>query len=294
MKKILLTVAAISALTFTACSNDDDNTPTTSNLSLNVSGLENLGADYVYEGWIIVGGAPVSTGTFNVNDSGELSQTSFVVDSDMLSSASTFVLSIEPANDSDPAPAATKILAGDFSGSSASITSTGIVGDFSNAAGKYILATPTDGMSNNERSGIWFLDLTGGSPATSLSLPTLSAGWKYEGWVVMNGTPISTGTFTDAAMADDNAATTTFKGDVNDGPAFPGEDYINNAPTGLMFPTDLRGATAVISVEPDPDNSPNPFTLKPLAHGVPADANDHVTYTMGAGPVVQISGTVTR
>ena len=294
MKKILLTLAAISALTFVACNDDDDNTPRTSNLSLNISGLENLGSDFVYEGWIIVNGTPVSTGTFGVSDSGQLSQTSFVVDSDMLSAASTFVLSIEPSIDPDPAPAATKILVGDFSGSSANISSTGMVGDFSNSTGKYILATPTDGMNNNERSGIWFLDLASGTPATGLSLPTLPAGWKYEGWVVMNGMPISTGTFTDVAMADDNATTTNFKGDVNNGPAFPGEDFIQNAPAGLTFPTDLRGTTAVISVEPDPDNSPSPFTLKPLAHGVPSDAEDHVTFDMGAGPVREISGTVIR
>ncbi|MGG6231799.1 hypothetical protein [Tenacibaculum sp. SDUM215027] len=294
MKKIVLSLAVISMLAFTACSDDDDNTPRNSNLTLNINGLENLGDDYVYEGWVIVNDSPVSTGTFSVNDSGILSKTTFSVERSSLEAALKFVLSIEPANDPDPAPANTKILAGGFSGNLANISSIGIVGDFSNAAGKYILATPTDGMNNNERSGIWFLDLASGTPATGLTLPTLSAGWKYEGWVVMNGMPISTGTFTDVAMADDNAATTNFKGDINNGPTFPGEDFIENAPTGLTFPTDLRGTTAVITVEPDPDNSPNPFTLKPLAHGVPADADDHVTFDMGAGPVSEISGTVTR
>ena len=28
-------------------------------------------------------------------------------------------------------------------------------------------------------------------------------------------------------------------------PPFPGEDFLMNAPSGLMFPTDLSGATAV-------------------------------------------------
>ena len=127
-----------------------------------------------------------------------------------------------------------------------------------------------------------------------LSLPTLSQGWKYEGWAVINGNPISTGTFTNPAMADDNAMTSPFKGSLGNGPGFPGEDYIQNAPAGLMFPTDLRGAKIVISVEPDPDNSPNPFTLKPLAHDVPAGANDHMVLNMGPGPVKTIMGTVTR
>ncbi|CAM1368834.1 hypothetical protein [Tenacibaculum xiamenense] len=296
MRKLFLGFLAIAAVTFTSCSDDDDNNtvPTTRNLTLDISGLENLGSDYKYEGWVIVNDAPVSTGVFTVDDSGNLSQTSFPVESNALASATKFVLSIEPANDPDPAPAATKILAGDFSSNSASVSSTGIVGDFSNSAGKYILATPTDGDDNNEFSGVWFLDLTSGTPATGLTLPTLSAGWKYEGWAVMNGTPVSTGTFTAVDSADDNATTSTFKGDVNNGPGYPGEDFIQNAPMGLTFPTDLKGSTIVISVEPDPDNSPSPFTLKPLAHMVPSNANHHETLIMGAGPVAAISGTVTR
>ena len=56
----------------------------------------------------------------------------------------------------------------------------------------------------------------------------------------------------------------------------------------------LKGKTIVISVEPDPDNSPAPFTLKPLAHMVSASAMNHTTITMGVGPVTQLTGVVTR
>ena len=69
---------------------------------------------------------------------------------------------------------------------------------------------------------------------------------------------------------------------------------MQNAPAGMTFPTDLRGATIVISVEPFPDNSPLPFTLKPLAHMVPVTAMTHTTIPMGTGPVATISGSVTR
>ena len=48
----------------TSCSSDDDNGPSTAMLTLNLSGLEMLGSEFVYEGWIIVDGNPVSTGTF--------------------------------------------------------------------------------------------------------------------------------------------------------------------------------------------------------------------------------------
>ncbi|XCF07383.1 anti-sigma factor [Tamlana crocina] len=288
IKKMIFAFTALLVFV-TSCSKSDDG-QTTARLTLNLNGLEELGDDFVYEGWIIVDGSPVSTGTF----SSAVFPQSFNVDADQLEKATTFVLSIEPAIDPDPAPADTKILAGDFSGNQANVSSAGIVADFGDASGKYILATPTDGEDNNEFSGVWFLDLTSGSPAVGLDLPTLSDGWKYEGWAVIDGVPVSSGTFTDVADFDDNAMTTPFKGDLNDGPPYPGEDYLQNAPSGLTFPTDLRGATVVISVEPYPDNSPAPFTLKPLAHMVPASADHHFTIDMGAGPVMYLEGMVSR
>ena len=294
MKNIKILAFFALGLIATSCNSDDDAvTNPNSNLELNLLGLENLGADFKYEGWIIVDGSPVSTGVFSVDDAGELSESNFSVNATELATATKFVLSIEPTVDSDPAPSNTKILAGDFSGNSASVNSN-VVADFSSAAGTYILATPTDGMNNNEFSGVWFLDNSSGSAVTGLTLPTLAAGWKYEGWAVINGTPVSTGTFTDAAMADDNAATSPFKGNMGNGPGYPGEDYIQNAPTGLTFPTDLKGMTIVVSVEPFPDNSASPFTLKPLAHMVPTSATDHTAIAMGNGPVMELTGTVTR
>ena len=290
IRKTILAVLALGIFA-TSCSSDDNNNsgPTTADLTLNLSGLEALGSDFVYEGWIIIDGSPVSTGTFSNVDFPK----TFTVDAAQLASATKFVLSIEPAVDADPAPATTKILVGDFSGNSANVNSN-LVADFSSATGTYILATPTDMDDTNEASGVWFLDNTSGTAVTGLDLPALADGWKYEGWAVINGTPVSTGTFTDAALADDNATTSPFKGDTGNGPGYPGEDYLQNAPTGMMFPTDLKGATIVVSVEPSPDNSATPFTLKPLAHVVPADAMNHTAITMGSGPVVSLSGSVTR
>ena len=291
MKKILkLAYAFVLIISLAACNNNDDDTPTTGDLTVDLTGLEELGSDYVYEGWLIVNGSPVSTGTFT---SVSFPQ-SFTVGINDLNTATKFVLSIEPAIDPDPAPAATKLLAGDFSGNSASVSSTGIVADFSDSWGKYILATPTDDDDSNESSGVWFLDNSSGSPAVGLGLPTLTDGWKYEGWVVLNGTPVSTGTFTDPAAADDNAATSPFKGVERNGPGFPGEDYVMGSATGVNFPTDLKGATVVVSVEPYPDNSPAPFALKPLAHSVPTDAMNHSVLTMGTGPLTVLTGTAVR
>ncbi len=248
-------------------------------LNLNISGLEDLGSDYNYEGWVIVDGSPVSTGLFNVDAAtGNMTQTLFEVDQDDLDRATTFVLTIEPSPDSDPAPSNVHIMAGDFAGSSAvlSIDHGAAIGDdFSTATGGYILATPTNGDNSDENSGVWWLDPAG--PSAALSLPTLPIGWKYEGWAVIDGIPVTTGKFTMVNTADEAAP---FSGTIASGPPFPGEDFLLNAPSGLTFPTDLSGGTIVISVEPDPDNSPSPFLLKPLVHQVPAGAADHTLFDM--------------
>lgn len=271
---------------------DDDDSPDSGSVSLNISGLEDLGSDYAYEGWIIVDEAPVSTGVFTVDSDGAWSQTSFDVDAEMLASASAFVLSIEPVPDSDPAPAATKLLSGAFSGNTASVTVDEQVGDFSNAAGTFFLRTPTDetGTNNgNDENGVWF-GTPGAPPTANLTLPTLGNGWIYEGWVV-DGSPISTGTFSAFGTQDDSNA---FSGAENNvGPPVPGEDFFLNAPSGVTFPIDVRGKMVVISVEPVPDNSPLPFAAKPLV-GTAGQETAPSTHDFGQNLGTLATGTITR
>jgi len=258
---------------------------------LDFDGLETLGENAVYEGWIIVDGAPVSTGRFNIDADGQAiseegGSHEFIIEADV--DASAVVITIEPTVDPDPAPTATHILAGDVIDGSADLTIShpaALGTDFADAAGNYILATPTDGEGNNELSGVWFIDLP---VAQGLDLPELPEGWVYEGWAVIDGVPVSTGRFVDPGAADDFDG---FSGDQG-GPPYPGEDFLQNAPDGLSFPTDLTDATIVISVEPDPDDSPAPFALKPLVSEVADDIEDHQVQTLGAGPAAPV-GTAT-
>jgi len=104
------------ALGVTSCKDEEVIIDDTSTLSINLSGLEDLGADYAYEGWIIVDGSPVTAGIFNVDADGTPDVTTFELDADQLARATAYVLTIEPAQDSDPAPSKVHILAGDFSG----------------------------------------------------------------------------------------------------------------------------------------------------------------------------------
>ncbi|WP_282124685.1 anti-sigma factor [Algibacter mikhailovii] len=289
IKKMIL-VALTLSFCATSCSSDDDNTPSTATLSLNLEGLEALGSNYVYEGWIIVDGAPVSTGTFSSIDFPQ----SFNVDAAQLEAATTFVLSIEPAGETGAealAPADTKVLSGDFSGGTANV-STGIVGDFSMAAGAFFLRTPTDetGMNNgNDHNGVWF-GTPGAPPTPNFDLPTLSPGWAYEGWVVGENGPITTGTFQVFNTADNFDG---FSETLQPGPPVPGEDFFINAPSGEVFPLDIRGRTVVISVEPVPDDSPLPFAMKPLV-GTAGQETAPATHDFGKNLASLPTGIVSR
>ena len=272
-----------------ACDDDEDNgmqPQTQETLTLSLNGYSELLNGYHYEGWAIVGGSAVSTGKFNVDGTGQIVDLAgaaigggaFATGTD-LTNATEIVITIEPDGDTDAVPADTHISAGAVTGGTASLTvgsASALGDDFTTSTGSYILATPTDDPDANDLSGVWFLDNSSGSAVAGLSLPTLPTGWNYEGWAVIGGVPVSTGTFTAVDAAD---AAAPFSGP-NAGPPFPGEDFVANAPTGLTFPTDLTGETIVISVEPSPDDDAAPFVLKPLLGTVPDPAATGTVYTL--------------
>ncbi|MFZ0390972.1 MAG: T9SS type A sorting domain-containing protein [Calditrichia bacterium] len=268
-------------------------------VQLSFNDLPALANGYHYEGWAIVDGMPISTGKFNVDLNGDLVDLNgimipngeFKVNRN-INSATAIVLTIEPPNDTDPAPAHTHFLAGDVSGSMASLSvghGAALGDDFTGAMGNYILATPTNGPNTDENSGIWFLDLTSGSPMQGLNLPVLPDGWAFEGWTVINGMPVTSGKF---LKADSQDWADPYSSNLP-GPPFPGEDFLLNAPAGLTFPTDIAGGTAVISIEPMPDDDPAPFALKPLVGDIPANAVDHFTYSMNNNAGVFPTGSAT-
>ena len=259
------------ALSLTACnlSNDDDD-DNVARMTLLSTNLEALGDDFDYEGWIIVDGAPVSTGKFDIVD-GETVPAVFNLDVTQANAAETFVLTIEPVENDPATPADTHILAGAISSDASNNRVSNIVtnhpgafsSDFTESAGTFILATPSNG-NVTPTQGVWYLDNSSGSAVAGLTLPTLPAGWVYEGWIVGEDGPISTGTFTDVAAADSDAGGAT-AGTMGT-PPFPGQDFITP-------PLDLVGLTSVISVEPYPDNSAAPFSMKPLVTEIAASNN---------------------
>jgi hypothetical protein len=288
MKKLtfFLTTMIIAIMVIVGCDDDKITAPNTGMLDLNINGLENLGSGFAFEGWIIVNGSPLSTGIFTVDDNGDLSQSSFELNLSDLQEATKFVLTIEPSPDNDPTPAPTKYLAGDFSNRSAAVTvedPAALGDDFMSSSGPYILNTPSTASTDLDYSaGIWWLD-PGAGPGATLDLPVLPDGWVYEGWVVGNSGPITTGRFTMAAGADSDQGGPTAGPDPV--PPFPGQDYINPL-------IDLIGYTAVISIEPEPDNSTDPFTLKPLVDANIEDVTIGVLQSMNNNAASFPTGTV--
>jgi len=292
IKKMFLAILALGIFA-TSCDNDDDNGPTTSNLTLNLSGLEDLGSDFVYEGWLLVNATPVSIGTFTNTTSPQ----TFSINTEQLNSAELFGISIEPSDDTNPNISETVILLGEFVDNTAALN-IGVITDFigfASASGTFFLRTPTDevmpGPNNmNDEYGVWF-GTPGMPPTANLNLPDLTSGWTYEGWVIGDSGPLSTGRFTDFGDRDDFRG---FSGtEFNQGPPIPGEDFFLNAPVGETFPLDVRGRTVLITVEPVPDNSPMPFLLMPLT-AVAGMATAPATHDFNLNTASFPSGSATR
>jgi hypothetical protein len=292
LRKDVLVLSTVLALGATACGNTDNgggddngggNGGGEATVSFSPSNLPAAGSNHQWEGWIVAEGedGPVSTGTFELQDDKDTYQ--WTVDQSLADNAQKFVLSLEPQPDDDPAPSATKLLAGDFSDSTATadIETAPAVGkdmDFSSdASNSFLLNTPsTPDNSDDYNKGIWWLTMEDGSPTASLSVPALGedTGWQYEGWVVDTSgdqpMPISTGTFKDPAAADsDGGGENSGDGEV---PPFPGQDFINNN-DGEGLTLTNGNYNAVVSIEPQPDNAEAPFVLKPLSAEIPEDAS---------------------
>ena len=267
MKRLEFLVVG-AALFATACGDDGTDAGTTDGeLTVTFVNLPALGPDFVYENWLITSEGAVASGRFTVDSEGEPSESTFQVEQSVVDDASRYVLTIEPAVGDDPAPADTHVLAGDFEGDTAALTighPDALADDFTSATGEFILAAPTGGPDAPYEYGIWFL-IPGEPPSPGFALPTLPPGWAYEGWIVDAEGPLSIGRFLDPAAPDSDGPGVT--AGPEDAPPFPGQDF-------LMPPEEVRdlstGHMAVLSIEPEPDDSPAPFILKPLVREIEA------------------------
>lgn len=244
-----------------SCSSDDDG-PARANLNVRAFGLESLPNGNNYQGWLVLENGDLrSTSKFNNIDS----ERDFSFIATELESATEFFITVEQPDDNDNEPSGSIILKGNFNGASASLSFEDAVTSLSNIAGKFLMGTPSDNDSDNEESGVWFMDNSVNPAVAGLQLGALNTGWNYEGWVVINDTPVTTGTFRTVTGQDDFDGYSSNENTQWE-PMFPGEDFLINtaAPEGLTFPVDLKGAEVKVSIEPANDKDKAPFFLLPL------------------------------
>ena len=74
-------------------------------------------------------------------------------------------------------------------------------------------------------------------------------------------------------------------------PPFPGEDFVS----GNLYDLNDGNWTAVITIEPDPDDSTGPFpALKPLVHEIPANLSVETPTVMDNNAQTFPTGAATR
>ena len=129
----------------------------------------------------------------------------------------------------------------------------------------YQLATPTDADTSNERSGVWFAQNLE-TQAPGLALRAAPTGWNYEGWARHDNGWLSTGKFLSRATSDQFSG---YSATANPAPGFPGEDFLNNAPSGVTFPwTFVDGDSVMVTLEPNPDPEDGPFGIRLLVRSM--------------------------
>ncbi len=285
-------------------------------VEMNISGLQDLGDSCWYEGWLMWGESNEvieSVGVFKVDGQGNLTPSSLKVNLGQMQQAQAFLLTIEEDDvpgyivtttttpdtviyDSVAGPSVYQLMSGLLRANTAEMA----LGhpnfneyDFSLSTGSYLLNTPTDINNTNPKSGVWFVDKDSlGLPVQGLGTTAISGRWNYEGWVVIDGTPVSTGRFRNPAIADDGNPYSETSGTAY---RFPGEDFLRNAPSGVTFPADLSGHSVYITlIAPRPAKANSPFAeMKLLEATVPSNAVSGTVYEMTNGSAKLPSGTVT-
>lgn len=270
-------------------------------LRVQLAGLPDLGVrGGTYEGWLRVDGTLFSTGKFRIDatttpprvmsedrrrDFGPIDDVAFGPSNTRLGEGFPFVqgatewfVTIEPETDDDGEPSDLVILGGFFNGAAADLDASGLtsmggpgIGDLSTATGSVLLANPTGG--GTAANGVWFVsDAMLGTP--SLGLPPAPGSWRYAAWITDGTQTLPLGTFTDPAAPDSDAGTFAGAGPAGIGYEAPGQDFVNAFTTPGTEPLDLASGqwTVSITLEPEPDDSPDPFPLVLLSQLIPTTA----------------------
>lgn len=252
-----------------------------------------------YHLWARQGETTTSLGSFKVNDQGQaVTSDNQAFESQLKASqGETSLLVTIETTDNPEQPSSTVILSGQLKDNKADLSFTAI--DLSRASGVYTIAAPTDLSGEHQSSGIWFAKTDGQNlTGPGLSIPNAPAGWKYEAQLVYKEQVIAAGRFSNPNDRDDFGV---FTPNPDQTPNFPGEDYLQGAPSrlGVDFPANLASGEwqIIISIEPD-QNGADPtgddvFFLQPfkasIAQGVANYQEQQLSLDTSKFPTATIS-----
>jgi hypothetical protein len=267
-------------------------------LVLRFTNLAPLANGFEYEGWAVLDGKAWSTGRFNVSPVGGLVGPDGKPISDGvynagrdLTGAMMVAITIQPPAGSADNPATDD---DGFGGDAPPHLLAGVLTDFN--AGLSSSASPALGASYADVSGSYRLD-HGHVHFTDLTLAPLPAGWAYEAWAVIDGVPESLARFGQADGGDADGHTEHQHdppaADIGTGEASTTAPGAVQAPSHLAPSSDIRGGTLFISIEPAPDDSPLPYSLRPLTAHVPANAGAGTPLALANGSSTFPTGTAT-
>jgi hypothetical protein len=221
-----------------------------------------------YAAWVnLERGEIVALGGFRIDENGRpIDQNGdlierFVSDQNLFKSVS-MLITIEPFATVGDSPGSAVILQGPVIEGVVQLTVPAPQGVRA-AQGSYRVFTPTDGPGTNEGSGVWAVSVAG-DPL--LQLPSLNNLYAYEHYMVIDGVTLTMGRFLSPAAAD---FINLFSGS-EPAPAFPGEDFLVDAPAGVKFPANLAGARLIVTLEPILDDTADPSQLVIFEATLPA------------------------
>ncbi|HSL88037.1 MAG TPA: hypothetical protein VK870_01900 [Ignavibacteriaceae bacterium] len=295
MNKKLLMLFGISLLFLTACDYfENSDTLDSATIEFNLSGLPVIPDTMAFVAWfenedpaqtdpVILFSGNAANGNLSYKSEKPLR---------MLQIAQLFWITVERKSLLDTLPPtipanSRKILGGRFANASCNLGFGENVFSLDNSSAVFNLLTPTDSLNVTPLSGIWFVDSVSQTITAGLELPELYGGWRYEGWVEVNGVLVSTGRFSSPRGVDQ----LNEYGSTLDPLPFPGEDFLANAPAGLTFPLNLSGAKVYITMEINDNRNAGTSAGIIIFEGtVPNPAQSGVTYTMANANATLPSG----
>lgn len=286
MKKFLLFF--VSVVLIWSCEETELLDPT-GELEITEMNLPELPSNYVYEGWLLVGGTYVSVGTIN-RDSLLNNRAYFnKIEKSDLNMAEAFAITVE--NASSPAPSNYVLLVGDFNGNVAelhtnSTTSNGITTLGNKLSASYTLqnATVSPGQPGEyTENGIWFFKGSGSSAETTIQLEYGEL--RYQAWFLTNYEGVirqlNMGIIASDSARDSRNAYTLQEPSLI--PDFAGEDFLvkpegENFPENF-FPRNVKGSKVVITPVFNGYSGQELFPVILLQSEIPLDVTNDINTT---------------